>query len=163
MVLIHGYKPQIVALDIIFSFWFTFILFLPYLCFRSVLLNLQASSGQISEALRATQCQLYQRYIECVIGAMLLPALKGEVRRIRSANKKFLRIFFIRCASPISGNESQCQQYLRSITNTQEQAKRGHPCAALRLLLQNLPINFAIVTGNGNMFNARRRRNKSSK
>ncbi len=162
MVLIHGYKPQIVALDIIFSFWFTFILFLPYFRFQSVLPNLQASSGQISEALRATQRQLYWRYIECVIGATSLPALKGEARQIRSANKKFSRIFFV-ALHLLAENESQRQYYWRCITNTKEQVKRGHPCATLRLLLQNSPINFAVVTRNGNMFNARRRRSKSSK
>jgi hypothetical protein len=33
----------------------------------------------------------------------MLAALKGEAGRICSANKKFSRIFYVRCASPIGG------------------------------------------------------------
>ncbi len=174
MVLIHGYRPQIMALDIIFSFWSTFILFLPYFRFRSVLLNLQASSGQISEALRATQRQLYWRYIECVIGATSLPALKGEAVRLRCTNRRsaansqrqykvFTDLFKFAVLRLLAKNGLQRQQYWRSIRKTKEQAKRGELFATLRLLLQKSPNNFAVLIGNGNMFNTRRRQNKNSK
>jgi hypothetical protein len=33
----------------------------------------------------------------------MIAALKGEAGRIGSANKKFSWIFYVRCASPISG------------------------------------------------------------
>ncbi len=163
MALIHGYRPQIVALDIIFSIQFAFILFLPYFRFRSVLPNSQASSGEISEALQATQRQLYWRYIESVIGATLLPALKGEAWQIRSANLKFSQIFFFAALRLLAEYESQRQQYWRSIKERKEQAKSGHLFAALRLLLQKSPIYFAALTGNGIEFNTRRRRIKNSK
>ncbi len=110
--LIHGYRPQIVALDIIFLFQFAFILFLAYFRFRSVLPNLQASSGKIGEALRApTVLALYRN----IIGATLHPALEGEVERLRGAPqqakrgefiapiKGFRGFFFIRCTPPTGG------------------------------------------------------------
>jgi hypothetical protein len=76
-----------VALGILLSFYLDFILVLPYFCFRSVLPNLLASSGKISEALRVTSRQLCWRYIESIIGATLIPALKGEAGRLRCANR----------------------------------------------------------------------------
>jgi hypothetical protein len=43
-----------VALGVLLSFYEDFILVLPYFRFRSVLSKLQASSGSIGEAVRAT-------------------------------------------------------------------------------------------------------------
>ncbi len=155
MVLIEAQEPWTVALGILLLFYLDFILVLPYFRFRSVLSNLQASSGSIGEAVQATQRQQNWRYIAAtatIIGAAWHSALLGKTGRIRSANKKFLRILL-----------SQDQQYWRYIRKTKEQAKHGQPFAALRLLLQKLPTNFAVLTGNGNMFNMRRRRNKNLK
>ncbi len=174
MVLINGYRPWIVVLDIIFSFWFTFILSLLYFRFRSVLPNLQASSGTMSKALRATQRQLYWRYIESVIAATSLPALKGEAGCLRCANKRsasnsqhqlevFADFFLFAPLRLLAENGSRDQQYWWSIRETQDQAKRGKLFAALSLLLQKSPINFALLTRNGNMFNTRLQRNKNSK
>ncbi len=112
MLLIHGYRPQIVALDINFWIQFAFILFLPYFRFWSVLPNLQVSSGQISKALRATQRQLFgaiKNWLLALHCSLRLKAKRGtfavpigETQRIRSSNQKFSRIFFC-CASPSGG------------------------------------------------------------
>ncbi len=92
------------ARGIIFSFWFTFILFLPYFRFRSVLPNLWASSGQISEALQASSANCIGAILKVLLALCRSLRLKakqgvfatpiGEARRICSANKKFLWIFF---------------------------------------------------------------------
>ncbi len=54
LVLIDGYEPRTMALDNILSLKLASILFWAYFRFRSVLPNLLANSGQISEVLRAT-------------------------------------------------------------------------------------------------------------
>ncbi len=174
MVLIEAQVPRTVALGILLSYYLDFIQILPYFRFRSVLPNLQASSGEISEALRATQRQMYWRYIESVIGARSISALKGEAGRLRCANRRsaansqrqyldFRGFFIFASLCLLAEYESQRQQYWRSIRETKGQAKWGHHFAALRLLLQNSPVNFALLTGNGNTFNMRRRRIKISK
>ncbi len=50
-----------------------------------------------------------------------------------------------------------------SIRETKEQAKRGHLFTMLHLLVWKSPINSAVLTGKGNMFNTRWRRIKNSK
>ncbi len=155
------------ALGILLSFYLDFILVLPYFRFRSVLLNLQASSEKKSELVRATQRQQNWRYIAATakfIGAAWYLALIGKVGRIRSTNTKFSRIFFMFAALRLLAEyESQRQQYWRSIRTTKEQAKRGKLFAALRLLLQKSPNIFSVLTGNGNMFNTRRRRKNAQR
>ncbi len=106
----YSVNPQIVALDIVFSFLFAFILFLAYFRFRSALPNIQASSGK--QVKRYKRHRLW-RHIETLLvlhctlrlkgkhGAFA--ALTGEGQQIRSAKYKVLRIFFIRCASPTGG------------------------------------------------------------
>ncbi len=117
MVLFDGYGPRIVALNIILSIQVVSILFMPYFYFRSVRPKLQASSGRIGEAVRATQRQQYWRYIAetaNIIGAAWLTALIGEAGK-RSPHlqakrgefvapiQSFRRFFKVRCASPICG------------------------------------------------------------
>ncbi len=93
------------ALDIIFSFWFTFILFLPYFQFpvstAEFIGEFWANKRSTTSDVAPIVLALYT--VECIIGATSLPALKGlkafaapigKARRIRGANKKFLRIFF---------------------------------------------------------------------
>ncbi len=166
MVLIEAQEPRTVALGILLSFYLDFILVLPYFRFRSVLPNLQASSGKISKAVRATQCQQNWRYIAATakfFGAAWHSALIGEAGQIRGANTKFSRIFFMFAALRLLAEyESQRQQYWRSIRTTKEQAKRGKLFAALRLLLQKSLYIFSVLTRNGNMFNTKRRRKKTS-
>jgi hypothetical protein len=110
---------------------------------------------------------MYWRYIECVIGATSLPALKGEAGRLRCANRRsaanspcqqeVFADFFIRCALPISGERiaapivlAQHKEHKR-IGKVRTSMRRASP------IVIKLPYNFAVVTGNGNMFNARRR------
>ncbi len=117
MVLFDRYRPRIMALDIILSIQVVSILFMPYFCFRSVRPELQAISGRIGEAVRATQRQQYRRYIAetaNIIGAAWQTALIGEVGK-RSPHlqakrgefvapiQRFRRFFYVRCASPIGG------------------------------------------------------------
>ncbi len=112
MVLFDGYGPRIVALGINLSIQVVSILFMPYFRFRSVRPKLQASSGRIGEAVRATQ-----RYIAKnanIIGAAWLTALIGEAGK-RSLHlqakrgefvapiRSFRGFFYVRCASPIGG------------------------------------------------------------
>ncbi len=81
MVLIEAQEPWTVALGILLSFYFDFILVLPYFCFRSVLSKLWASSRSLSEAMRATQRLQNWRYIAAtatIIGAAWHSALIGE-------------------------------------------------------------------------------------
>ncbi len=171
MVLIEAQVPQTVALGILLSFYLDFILILPYFRFRSVLPKIQASSGKIGEAVRATQRQQYLRYIDVtayINGATSRPALIGEAGRTLRAYRRseansqrqyvvFADFCLFAALRLLAVHELQRQQYWRSIRTTKEQAKRGHPCAALRLLFYNSPINFAVVTGNGNTSNARQR------
>ncbi len=117
MVLFDGYRPRIVALDIIQSIQVVSILFMPYFCFRPVRPKLQVSSGRIGEAVRATQRQQYWRYIAetaNITGAEWQKALIGEAGN-RSPHLqakrgefvapiiRFSRIFHICRPSPISG------------------------------------------------------------
>ncbi len=107
MVLIEAQGPRTVALGILLSFYLDFILVLQYFRFWSVLHKLQASSGKIGEAIRATQRQQYWRYIDGtanINGTVLRPALIGEAGALSAAALSFFRGFlYIRCASPISG------------------------------------------------------------
>ncbi len=174
MVLFDGYGPRIVALGINLSIQVVSILFMPYFRFRSVRPKLQASSGRIGEAVRATQRQQYWRYIAenaNIIGAAWLTALIGEAGK-RSphlqANSQrqyevFADFFMFAALRLLAEYESQHQQYWHSIRKMKEQAKRGKLFAALRLLLQKSPNNFAVLTGNGNTFDTRRRQIKNSK
>ncbi len=87
MVFINGYRPQMWRWTLFFCFG------LPsscsyHICFWSVLPNLQASSGQISEVLRAMQRQLFWRYIESIIGTTSIPALKGKAGLFCCANRQ---------------------------------------------------------------------------
>ncbi len=117
MVFFDGYGPRIVALGIILLIQVVSILFMSYFCFRSVRSKLQASSGRIGEAVRATQRQQYWRYIADtanIIGAAWLTALIGEVGK-RSPHQyakrgefvapiqSFRGFFYVRCASPLGG------------------------------------------------------------
>ncbi len=155
MVLIQGYRPQIMALDIIFLFQFAFIWFLLY-CI--------SASGQycpiyeqIGEVLRAAQRQLIEMLLvlRC---SLRLKAKRGTFATPIEFAAPILsfREFFLAALRLLAVYESQHQQYWRSIKETKKQAKRGHLFAALRLLLQKQPANFAVLIGNGIMFNARR-------
>ncbi len=115
MVLFDGYRPCIMALDIILSIQVVSILFLPYFRFRSVRPKLQANSGQIGEAVRATQRQQNWRYLAetaNITGAAWHTALIGEAgnRSLHLQAKRgefvapmrsFRGFFYVRCASPI--------------------------------------------------------------
>ncbi len=117
MVLFDGYRPRIVALDIILSIQVVSILFMPYFCFRSVRAELQAISGRIVEAVRATQRQQYMRYIAetaNITGAAWQTALIGEAGKCSphlqakrgefvAPIRSFRGFFYVRCASPIGG------------------------------------------------------------
>ncbi len=139
MVLIEAQVPRTVALGILLSFYLDFVLVLPYFRFRSVLLNLQASSGQISEALRKTQLQYDWRYIESVIGTTSISALKGEAGRLRCANRRsaansqphykdFRGFLIFAVLRLLAEYESQRQQYWRSIRKDRRSADTGSPC-----------------------------------
>ncbi len=172
---IEAQGPWTVALGILLSFYLDFILVLPYFNFRPVMHKLQASSGKIGEAARVMWCQLYRlnidstAYICMVLRCTLCLMAKrdtlstpiGKARRIRSANRLFLQICVFAALHLLAAHESQYPQYWCSIWEMKEQAKRRHLCTTLRLLLQNLPINFAAVTGNGKMFNTRRQQSKN--
>ncbi len=172
MVLFDGYGPRIVVLGIILSILVVSILFMPYFRFRSVWPKLQASSGRIGEAVQATQCQQYWRYIAetaNIIGAAWLTALIGEAGK-RSLHlqakrgefvvpiRSFRGFFMFAALCLLAEYESQRQQYWRSVRKTKEQAKRRKIFAALRLLLQKSPNNLAVLTGNRNTFDTTRRR-----
>ena len=110
MVLIEAQGPRTVALGILLSFYLDFILVFPYFRFRSVLPNLQASSGKLSEALRATQRQLYWRYIESLLALRRFLRLKAKrgafaapIGEFAAPIITFSWIFHICHASPISG------------------------------------------------------------
>ncbi len=117
MVLIEAQGPRTAALDILLSFYLDLILVLPYFCFRSLLPEVQGSSGTIGEAVRATQRHQFWRYIAAtdnIIGAAWNSALMGEAGKRRrtyrrsAANSQrqyevFTDFFYDRCASPISG------------------------------------------------------------
>ncbi len=175
MVFIEAKGPQTVELSILLSFCLDFILVSPYFLFRSVLPKLQASSGKIGEAVQATQGQQNWRYIVAtanIIGAAWHSALIGEAGErsphLQAKRAEFVApilsfcgFFHVHCASPIVEYASQDKQYWRSIRKTKEQAKRGTLFEALCLLLQKSPNNLAVLTGNGNMFDTRRRQNKN--
>ncbi len=135
--------PQIVALDIIFSFQFAFILFLAYFHFRSVLRNLQASSGKTCEALRAPQHQLYWRYIETLLELRYTLHLKakrsdfsgpiGKAREFAAPIISFCGFFLFDALRLLAEYESQRQQYWRSIKETKEylgEARTPFRCAS---------------------------------
>jgi hypothetical protein len=84
------------------------------------------------------------RYIECVIGAMSLPALKGEAVRLRCASRRsaansqrlkdnFRGFFSTRCASPISGERIAAPIVMAQ--HKENERIDGYLFAALRLLL----------------------------
>ncbi len=117
MVLKEAQEPRTVVLGVLLSFNLDFISVLPYFRFRSVLPKLQASSGSIGEAVRATQRQQNWCYIAAtanIIGAERHSALIGEAGE-RSPHlqakrgefvapiQSFRGFFYVRCASPISG------------------------------------------------------------
>ncbi len=117
MVLFDGYRPRIVALDIILSIQVVSIWFMPYFRFQSVRPELQAISGRIGEAVRATKRQQYRRYIAetaNITGAVWQTALIGRAGK-RSPHlqakcgefvapiRSFRGFFYVRCASPIGG------------------------------------------------------------
>jgi hypothetical protein len=97
-----------------------------------------------------------------VIGATLFPALKGkagsircaigEAQQIRSANYKFSRIFFIRCASPIGGERIAGPiEWALCKRNERIGKARTTVCSASPVVIES-PINFAVLTGNGNTY-----------
>jgi hypothetical protein len=102
----NGVDPRVQALDHGAGHYFLvlvrlhLVLTILYFRFRSVLPNLWTNRRSATSGVAPT----YRN----VIGATLLPALKGEAghlrnaNRIRSANSKFSRIFS-RCSSPTGG------------------------------------------------------------
>ncbi len=172
MVLIEAQEPQTVELGM--SFYLAFILVLPYFRFRSVLPKLKASSGLKGEAVRATQHQQNWRYIAAtanIIGTAWHLALIGEAGecsphlwRSGANSQRQYEVFADFCMfaalRPSAEYESQDKN---SIGAAQGIERICELFPALRLLLQKSPNNFAVLTGNGNMFNTRRRRNKNSK
>ncbi len=169
MVLMEAQGPQTVALGILLSFYLDFILVLPYFRFQSVLPKLQASSGRIGEAVRATQRHQNWHYIAAtanIIGAAWHQALigaAGELSRISSqsgANSQrqyevLADFFMFSVLRLLAEYKSQDKQQWCSIRKTKDQVKRGKLFAALRLLLQKSPYNLTVLTGNRNMFNTR--------
>ncbi len=118
MVLFDGYRPRIMAVDITLSIQVVSILFMPYFRFRSVRPKVQVSSGRIGEAVQATQCQQYWRYIAeaaNITGTAWHTALIGETgKRLAHLQAKrgdsqhqyevFGDFFYVRCcASPNGG------------------------------------------------------------
>ncbi len=158
MVSIEAQQPRTVALGVLLSFYLDFILVLPYFRFQSVLPKVQASSGTIGEAVRATQCHQYWRCIAAtdnIIGAAQNTVLIGKAGE-RSAHlqakrsefvapiRSFHGFFMFAALHLLAKYELQNKQYWRSIRKTKEQAKRGKLLATLCLLLQKSPNNFSV-------------------
>ncbi len=136
MVLIEAQGPQSVALGILLSFQLDFVLGLPYFRFRSVRPKLQAGSGRLGEAVRATQHHQRWHYIVAtadIIGAALHPVLLGKTgnahrgHRQKGGNQQrqlevFADFFIFAVLRLLAEYKSHSQQYQRS---TREREEKG--------------------------------------
>jgi hypothetical protein len=107
-----------------------------------------------------------------VIGATLFPALKGEVRHLRNANRQkrgkfaapigsFHGFIFIRCASPIGGERIAGPIVLVLHKGNERIGEERTTIPSALPIVIELPSNFPVLTGNRNMFNMRKRRIKT--
>jgi hypothetical protein len=88
MVLIDLYVSGTVALGVFMSFYFAIILFLPYFCFRSVLPIYRRVLEKWVKLYERRSASPIKALYRIVVGATLLPALKGEAGRLCRAKRR---------------------------------------------------------------------------
>ncbi len=149
MVLIEALGPRTVA-GHSQAFYLDFILVLPYFRFRTVLPKLQENFGKIGEVVERCSAnsmgaiwtaQLILTALHCTRRCTVPCAYRrsgGHSLCLQAKRGAFAApIRCLCCDSPINSARVAVPIVWCSIRDTKEQAKRGHLCAALSLLLYN--------------------------
>jgi hypothetical protein len=77
--------------------------------------------------------------------------------------RSFYGFFKVRCASPVGGTGIAGPLVLALHKENERIGEVRTTIRSASPIVIELPNNFAVLTGNGNMFNTRRRRTKNSK